>query len=514
MKNISWILIALFLFAFIVRVFYLPQNALTFGYDQARDHLQAQAIITGDVKIQGPSASTPGLHHGVFWFYYLVPPTLVSGGNPIVSAYWNALFNAAVIFIVYSITKLFVKSNKAALIASILYAVSFESSQYATWLSNPTVAAWSVPLMYWGLWIWTQNKSSSITLSRFAPLITGVGLGISIHANVFLLYHSVPVIIWLAASRKNNTSEKLGIFIGTLLLVLSPMILSELKFGFRGIGGVLSLLATEDAVIASKQFGDFILLFFNQIGKVYAYNSYPGNIGYGAIAVIALLIVSIRAWQNTPKPENIWMPFLVTWLLAHSTVVTVGGASTPFLLVGIGPAVSILLGIYLAKLWNAQKFLSGVIILVLVAANISMIAKENKHGQTIFAIQKDMLLSKQLQAIDYTYIHSEGNQFSINTLTSPLYINIVWTYLYDWYGQTTYGYTPTWHGPDQVGQLASLERTTRTSEYYVIIEPLAGIPPRYLQELLDEENYYSEISEELVFGKELKVQKRIMIDTD
>ena len=46
-----------------------------------------------------------------------------------------------------------------------------------------------------------------------------------------------------------------------------------------------------------------------------------------------------------------------------------------------------------------------------------------------------MLLSKQIATIDYTYKLANGKPFSINSLTSPLWINIVWTYLYKWYGE-------------------------------------------------------------------------------
>jgi len=62
--------------------------------------------------------------------------------------------------------------------------------------------------------------------------------------------------------------------------------------------------------------------------------------------------------------------------------------------------------------------------------NLSLIFKENPKGATLFAIQKDMLLSKELAAIDYSYQEADGKEFSINSLTSPLYVNLVWSYLY------------------------------------------------------------------------------------
>src|SRR3989344_2572957 len=107
-------------------------------------------------------------------------------------------------------------------------------------------------------------------------------------------------------------------------------------------------------------------------------------------------------------------------------------------MVGIGPAVSILLGITLYRWWVANakkaitinKLLVGLVFLILVVGNISKILKENPQGSSLFAIQKDMLLANQLAAIDYTYQKANGEPFSINTLTSPLWINIVWDYLY------------------------------------------------------------------------------------
>ena len=48
------------------------------------------------------------------------------------------------------------------------------------------------------------------------------------------------------------------------------------------------------------------------------------------------------------KRDRVGM-FLAIWLFAHVWVVTVGGTSTPFLMVGIGPAVSLIIAYYLLK---------------------------------------------------------------------------------------------------------------------------------------------------------------------
>mgnify|MGYP001616426910 FL=1 len=202
--------------------------------------------------------------------------------------------------------------------------------------------------------------------------------------------------------------------------------------------------------------------------------------------------------------------FLATWLFSHITVVTLGGTSTPFLMVGIGPAVSLIIAYYLFLWWQkGHKVATIAVLLILIFGNLSMIFRENLKGATLFAIQKDMLLAKQIKAIDYTYEKTGGENFSVNSLTSPLWINIVWSYLYKWYGLPKYGYLPTWHGRDQIGQLDSLQKDSLfIPNYFLILEPMGGIPPRYLEETINEEDAVSILMDEVYFG-ELRVQKRL-----
>ncbi len=72
-----------------------------------------------------------------------------------------------------------------------------------------------------------------------------------------------------------------------------------------------------------------------------------------------------------------------------------------------------------------------------------------------------------------------------------------------------YGYLPTFHGRDQVGILDSLpEDKGGVRDYFLILEPMGGIPTRYLSETIDQENSYSSLTDEVYFG-ELRVQQRL-----
>ncbi len=518
-KSTLAVLLIIFVLGFLLRVLFLPKLALTFGYDQARDAYAALEIAHGHLKVLGPPASTPGLYHGVLYYYVLAPAYLIGKGSPIAAAYWISFLNALAIFIVYALGMSFTKNKKASILAAFFFAISFEASQYANWLSNPTIGIFTVPLIYLGLWNWVKNKKP------YAPILTGLALGLSIQAEVFLLYHLVPVLLWLWIGRKNLTSKSLFTAIVSLLAAVSTMALAEIKFGFKGIAGIQSLLSSHEPISAVKSLGDTMILYLNQLGKAFAFNSYPGNVGYGSVFILLLLLIAIATWYkrlNPNKKKNndliSWEPFLASWLLCHITVVSVGGTSTPFLLVGVSSAVALLLGITIEKFYHhGSKMISILITAVLIFGNISMIMKENPNGQTIFSIQKDMVLEKQIAAIDYTYHEADNRElsgqkeFSINSLTSPLWINIVWTYLYNWYGQPKYGYVPYWHGRDQIGLQSTLAREDKNIKlYYLIIEPMGGIPERYLGDTISQEDSYSKLIDEKYFG-ELRIQKRLKI---
>lgn len=506
-ERVILVLSAIFVLAYLSRVLYLPRQALTFGYDQARDAFVVQEILAGDIKILGPPASTPGLYHGVFYYYLLSPAYLIGGGNPIAAAYWIAFLNAASIALIYYLTFQLTKKVGVGLLASFIFAISFEATQYATWLSNPTIGVWTVPLIYIGLWAWLCEKK------KWGPVACALGLGLSIQAEIFLAYHIVPVAFWLWTARKSLSRKTSFFFLGTLVLSLSSIIIAEFKFGFKSFSGMGSLFLSHDSFLNKKSFGDFFLLYLNQFGRFFANSVLPSNVGYGGALGIGLLGWLFKKLKDEKTTKSItWQPFLATFLLSHLTVVSVGGVSTPFLTVGLGGAAVVTTAIALGALWEKRKALALILFLILVLSNILTILKENKKGSTIFAIQPDMLLSKEMSAVDFTYQESEGRPFSINTFSSPLWVNTTWSYLYNWYGKEKYGYLPQWHGRNQVGQLGNNLATTAkgTTDYFFIIEPLQGIPSSYLPLEIGSENAKSTIFEEKNFG-EIQVQKRVRI---
>lgn len=507
-KKIPLLLIAIFALTYFLRVMYLPQDALTFGYDQARDAFIVRDLLSGDVKVQGPPSSTEGLFHGVFYYYALAPGYLLGQGSPMIAAYWIAFLNAITVFVIFYLVDSLTGKKSHAFIASFLFAISFQATQYATWLSNPTLAVLTLPLGYLGLWLWLKKKV------KWAPYVAALGLGLSIQAELFLAYHLIPFSIWLVAERKRIKQKDFLKFTFAFLFSVASMIIAQVKFGIpKTIEGILSLLTTEDFVLQGKSLGDFVILYLNQIGNTFSNSIFPTNPGWGGAFGVILLIIALRQWMRKKKETLSWEPFIATYVLAHLSVVSFGGVSSPFLTVGIGVAAIILAGIMIGKVWENNKILASFILLILTLSSVSTVVSENKKGQVMFSIQNDFLISNEKQVLDFTYQEAEGENFSINTTTSPLWVNTTWSYLYNWYGLEKYGYLPHWHGRDQVGRLGNnLPDVTKDIDmYFYIVEPPQNIMGKFLEDSLAAENARSSIVKEAKYG-EIEVQKRVPLE--
>ncbi|HKB88327.1 MAG TPA: hypothetical protein VKC53_01620 [Patescibacteria group bacterium] len=506
-KYSNWFLIAFFVAALILRWWYLPQKAISFAYDQARDAFVVQDLLRGNLKILGPPVSgVPGLFHGVLYYYVIAPAYLFGHGNPVVVAYFLSFVSSLGVFVVFFLTKLLTKNKIPALIASLIFAFSFEATQYANFLINASMAVWFVPVFYVGLYLWITKSN------KWAPIIAGLGLGLSIQSEVALSYHIFPLIIWLLVFKDKIVKKDLIIFILSFMIGISSMILAEIKFGLTGTSGILYLLTGQDGIVQTKTLSDYIVTLINQSGKVFAYSLYPKNIVFGGLLGFTMIISSIFLNLNEIKNKILtWETFLTVWIFAYSVALPFGGWNMKHILVGVAPAICIFAGIFIWKYFSNYKFILSIALIIVLFANLSTILKENKNGQTIFPLQPDLILRNETSLVDYTYQRSGNEPFSISSLTSPLFVNTLWSYLYNWYGQSKYGYLPSWIGRDQIGQLGNNLKfaPSNLTHHFFIIEPTNGIPSLYIDYAKGDQDSISKFYDQRTFG-ELVVQERII----
>jgi len=505
MKNLSLkltnyykpILVLIFLIALTLRWWYLPQKAISFAYDQARDAFLVSDMLHGHLKVLGPPVSgVPGLFHGVLYYYVIAPAYLLGHGDPVVVAYFLSFVSSLGVFAVYYLAHLLTKEKIPGLIAAIIFAFSFEATQYANLLTNASMGVWFVPIIYIGLYLWI-NK-----VNKWGPVLTGLAFGLSVQSEIALAYHVVPILVWLIAYKTKITRKDIIVSTVFFIAAISSMIVSEVKFGFTGVSGVLYLLTSKDGIVQIKQLSDFLITVLNQSGKTFAYTIFPQNLVFGGLLGFIIVLVAL-------KRKEFWAKFLASSIFAYCLALPFGGWNMRHILLGAAPEIAVLMGIFLWK-YVGNKILVIFALMIILAANLTKILSENKNGQTLFLFQ-DMTLSTQIQIVDYTYQTAGEKPFSISTLTSPLFVNTVWSYLYNRYGVSKYGYLPYWIGRDQVGQLGNNLQfpPSNVDKHFFIIEPTYGIPDLWVTYAKGDQESMSKLVYQKKFG-ELIVEERTM----
>jgi hypothetical protein len=491
-KNTLVILVLIFLFAFIVRFLSVwPANTIL-GFDQARDLFDSAKILQGDLRIIGPTAgNNPNLHHGILWLYFIAIP-LIFSHNPIYTVLWNSLFNAFSVIVIFLLAKDLFNSKKAGIIAGTLTAASYYYVSFSGWLSNPTVTLLTVPLFFFGVWKYYQKRSWGLILSMLA-------LGLSIQFELFFIY-LIPIflLLWLTLKPKFPNLKILIISAATLLVTLSTMIATEIKFHFAGI---LSIFG------AGKLVGEVHTSFFSLLKgflikdwETFYLNFWPQNkefgIVFGLIVVSFFVFEIIKNYRNKEiRKRNL---FLLVWLLSPIIMFFLGAHNAPWFLIG-RQAAGIIMGAYLISKLKF-KYLIIPVVLFFIYMNLSTVDGSYGLGQPLLEPDKGSILSKQIAVMKYTYEKSNGESFSIDTVTNPLYINAVWAWNYDWYGKKV-GYKPSWLGGDQLAPYNTLEKATGKEKYmFLIVDETPRIPPIYTQNALKSISKSGKLLEEKSFN--------------
>lgn len=487
----KWILI-IFILAFTLRVLHIPSGAVSFHYDMARDAFTATAIWNGDLKILGPPTSTPGLYHGPLYYYLLAPFYGLSRGDPRAPAFFLSFLNALAVVPIMLLARDLFKSSKAAILAGLLFTVSFESTQYAPWLSNPAPAVLTVTLFFYFLRIWQKGKIFGLYLAVLAAIL-------SAQFQFFLIYllFLIPVFGYFFKIKTNFKQKVMAIFI--ILMGLSPFLIAALKFGnLQNFTGGLFNIVTSGQIDFRSQFGELLINYINKYAELFVYNFFPTSVFLGGLLALAVLL-----FLRNQK-------IILFYLFSNLPIFIFGGHSNTYVNIGLAaPAILAVLNliIFISK---KNKLFASLLIFLILISNLYALIKSSPLGQVILVIPNDMVLRNQLNLIDETYEKAAGQQFSINTLTLPLWTNTTWDYLYSWYGQKKYGYLPKFLGHNQIGLLGAntLEKIEEPQEItFFIIEPHVGIPDDIFNLEIGAEDSKTKLISETKYG-ELRLQFR------
>lgn len=485
--------IVLIIISFILRTLFLSQGSLSFHYDMARDAFVAEQIWKNhDFKILGPPTSTPGLYHGVGYYYLISPFYALGQGDPLFVAYFLSLLNSLAVLPIMLLARDIFKSYKWSLLAGILYTVSYEATQYGPWISNPSPAMLTVTLFFYSLWKWYQKDRWGLPLAFLFA-------GLSMQFQFFLAYLFLVLVIFGIVFKPLLSRRQLFFSVIFTLLTTLSFWISFIKFNTLGqtAHSILGLLVGNQYDFRIP-FSTVAVRYLNQFLDIFINNFFPVNIFIGGLLGIICIFFA--------RKNN----FIIFCLFSSVLIFLLGGHTSVYATIGtIAPAILALI-LFLQAIGRWNKIILFCLISLIFTTNLYMIFKINPRGQLAMVIPKDMVLKEQLNLIDSTYKIAKRQPFSVNTLTLPLWTNTTWSYLYHYYGQKKYGYIPTFYGRDQAGIIGgdAMEKVDYPQGIaFFILEPGDGIPSNFYKDEIDLENSRTVLEDELLF-QSIRLQVR------
>lgn len=505
-----WWLVGIFVLALVFRFFNFRES-IYFGFDEARDALVAQDIyLKGDLKFIGPPATgNIGLFHGPLFWYIIGPIYLLFKGSPEAVSVVFRVINAGGVFLIFAIGSNFFNPF-SGLMAAMLFAVSYEETQYAMYVGNPSLGVLTNLLIFWGAsQIYKKGGNTKLGIwIMFAAAAVGTQL------NLMFAYSFITVFILLILLRNKIVGISFKFWLstaGTVLLILSSYIAVEFKYGFRSVKTAVSLISGGFGIMNPGQ--SKYLLFWNKYLMMFRDSFFGFSDNKIMLAVLAVII---SIWAVYRAYKDVRYRVLLWWMFCWISLMALGGHMAYYTNAGIVLGIMIFVSVELASIY--KKFSTPVIILLAIIILGNGILVYNQAGKSLSSDIKPqpmMKLADEIRLINLMYKGAAGEGFTVRLTGIPYRIQTVWAYLFHHYGLKKYGYLPYYETGTVLGFPGELPMPTHGSTClrYLVREPMTGLPVSLVEMDEKEENIFSKtvIRKEIGF---FTIEERYSTDKD
>lgn len=316
----SLILIIILLLGLFFRTYKLVER-FGFGHDaDLYSWMVKDIVINHHFRLVGQLTSAEGIFIGPLFYYLLVPFYLISGMDPIGSAYLSPVIGILTIFSYYFVlSKLF--NKKVGLIAAFLQAVLLGAVGFDRWV---------VPTITTKIWaIWYLYTIFMIARGNFKVLpLLGVLIGLIWHVHLALLptLLTVPCAFWF--SKKIPSFKQITFFLLSLVITSLPLLVFEVKHNFiQTISLIQSFSINHEGGVGWYKFGaNLDKIAKNTYDLFFLPNSLPNNSKLPF--TLGLLISSLMLIKNKILKTHelillfIWIAGVTLYFTFSSTIVS------------------------------------------------------------------------------------------------------------------------------------------------------------------------------------------------
>ncbi|MDD4026861.1 MAG: glycosyltransferase family 39 protein [Candidatus Shapirobacteria bacterium] len=432
LKN-NWLIIAIWLVGLFLRS-YRQGDLLGFYYDQGRDALMAQDIISGkNFPAIGPTTGIKGLYLGPFWFYLITPGYFFGRGNPAIASLFIEFLESLTIPLIYLLLKKY-WNKTGAILAATFWSFSYYLILSSRWFSNPSPLPFFVLLIiYFLLEVFNYKKY------KYWPIISLL-LGLSLQLEAASAVFFIPVIlVFSLINYRVLLKIKFKIWLQvafSFFILLIPQFAFEFKnnffitknlFGFL-TGKVNSSTGKSWAIPNLHFIKERFLVFYNIL-----FSKLDTNVTWISIVFLIIFIISVILLSTRLK--NKFVQILMLWLFIPLFLLLffVGnyGNLYDYYLTGFFPSFIIIfsLGLTFFNKSILNKLLLIIIFILFFKGNLSFI--KNKLSAGIDG-PEHITFGNQKWALNKICQETRGKKYNFSVYVPP-YTPYSYDYLMNWY---------------------------------------------------------------------------------
>lgn len=422
------IIIAILSLASFLR-FYKIDQYMTFLGDEGRDALVIQGILVNHhVPLLGPPTSVGGMYLGPLYYYMMAIPMAIFWLNPVSAAGMDALIGILTVGLIYYLGREWF-GKKAAIVASLLYAVSPVTIIYSHSSWNPNPAPFFALLSILGLY--QANKTK-----RFEWLIlTGGALAFAVQMHYLaLILLPVAGLLWIwqllqIKKKPGNFWLYSGLSLAVFLFLMSPLAIFDLRHNFMNLHAIKGFFLNK----GNTSFN--ILTILQSIWPIFSYNlvdRYISGSNFVLEGITSLLVLTpivflkYRWWR---KKTLSWpLTALGVWLVIGVLGLAVYRQAIYDHYLGfMNPVPYLLLGslFWIISFWQGFKktlleILLGMVVIILLIGNLMRTPLQNPPNRQ---------LQRTQEVAKFIISESENKPFNFALLSANNYDSAYQFYL-------------------------------------------------------------------------------------
>lgn len=471
MANLIFLII--FALSFFTRLDAIKGGSFPFTTDQGRDMVDIRSIaVTHKPRLIGPTTSINGVYLGPFWYYFNLPPFLVTQGNPTSLLVWQISWYQFAGLLIYLFLK---KPNPhLAFFTSVFFLImplGFNTSRYS-WNANamPIFSALFLLTLY--------LVKQQLTAKRLVFLGLLAGLSFQIEAAFGILFFPFSLLLLATITRKIKSYIFLS---GGFIFTLIPQALFEIRHLFPLTRVFLSEITGQSSLLGQKL--SFTARFADRFNIVTKLIQDISHLRTTFLYPIFILGLTVALWLIRKKKLTHSVKYFI--LLNFSFVffallffLLFPQVLKSWYLLGLSVPLVFLYAASLSLLFGLKFPLAKVAVAIIVVASFyeTFTAQVSylKIAPQMGLANKSSLINS-LTEIDWVYQHADNQGFKAYSYLASVY-DYPYQYLYWWYGGQKYGYRPNdvAYLPDQPEYL---ENRTR---YFTPTKPLPANEPTFL----------------------------------